>query len=595
MTRTRRLILLSIAFVAIVAASLFVEPLHRNQVEYDLTSEPVEGVGAEYAFVNSLGAFRGIVVDVVWIRMENLKNDGKFFEIVQLADLACMLAPRFPKAWDFNAWNMAYNVSVQVPEYSERWPWVKAGIELLRDQGIPNNPSEPELYFSLAWIFLHKVGDQLDDAHAWYKQQLGVEMHEVLGGGGSPEKLKRLKNAPATRADLFQDDRVKEFYEKLVAAGWDPLKVVSDEGLRQYFLWLRRPDSVPEPARGLLKSEGYAREHEKLADYVRARRLEDMNMEPEKMLELMDRFGPLDWRSPYSNGIYWASEGKEVAQRYRERVSERRKVFGKEEIADEDWGSEFPKYRYADINYDRVIYGALQSLVSKGRLLFDSQGRLFPMPGSDYRFTDAMIEHFERMVGKYGKEGRYSTGINSAYENFLKRVTTEFYYMGDEKDSRRYYKRLRQEYPKDKYPPSYEKFINAQMREYIGMLGPQQARNVVRGLLVQHYLFLGAGIDDRARGFIERAKAIAERWNVKRGVKEDPRASQKVTFSDIRRSVLIDIFAGRYTMPKRIMNGLKEQLPEKLVEKMEKAADEREEPSRLKPFELPEKYRREPD
>ncbi|MBS3762271.1 MAG: hypothetical protein KGZ25_03090, partial [Planctomycetes bacterium] len=508
---------------------------------------------------------------------------------------ACMLAPRFPKVWDFNAWNMAYNVSVQVPDYAERWPWVKAGIELLRDQGIPNNPEEPELYFSLAWIFMHKVGDQLDDAHAWYKQQLGLEMHEVLGGGGSRGKLKELKNAPVTRTDLFQDSKTKEFYDRLVDAGWDPLKVVSGKGLRQYFLWLRRPNSVPAKVRELLESERYSAAHNKLANYVRARRLSDMNMQPGRMLELMDKFGPLDWRSPYSNAIYWATEGKEVAQAYRERVSKRREAYGKEKIADQDWGSEFPKYRFADINYDRVIYGALQSLVSKGRLLFDSQGRLFPMPGSDYRFTDAMIEHFERMVGKYGKEGRYSTGINSAYENFLKRVVTEFYYMGDEKDSRRYYEHLRKEYPKDKYPPSYEKFINDEMREYISILGPQQARNVVRGLLVQHYFFLGAGIDERAAGFDARAKAIAKRWNKQRGVDKDPRVSQKVTVEDVRRSVLVDIFSGRYAMPEPILNQLKERLPEKLIEELEKAPEKREGPLRLKPFELPEKYRREPD
>jgi hypothetical protein len=596
LTKMRRFLFLAAALALLGASGMLVRPLHRQQIRYDLSGEPIKGVGPDDVLATTaLGAFRGIVVDVVWIRMENLKNEGKFFEIVQLADLACRLAPRFPKVWDFNAWNMAYNVSVQVPEYSERWPWVKKGIELLREEGIPNNPGEPELYFSLAWTFMHKVGDQLDDAHFWYKQQLGIEMHEVLGGGGTREKLNRLKAAPRTRRELLGDEELNAFYQKLVKAGFDPLSKANEQNIYGYFVHLRRPNSIPEAAREMWRAEQNQELAQQITDFARSQRLRNkFRMEPDRMLELMDRFGPFDWRSPFAHGVYWATEGKRVAEAYRERVQRRMVARGKdpEEI---DWGSDFPRYRYNDINYDRVIYGALQKLVSNGRLLYDSDGRIMPLMGPDYRFTDAMIDYYEKMLEKYGREGRYSTGVTSAYENFLKRVTIEFFYMGDKEDSRRYYRMLRENFPKDDYPPSYDAFVRDEMMEYVRGVGPSKARNLVRGLLVRSYMNLGSGADERATALHNRARQVARLWNEQRGVENDPRISQVADFNTIRRSVLLDVFSGKVGLPERVVNGLRQLLPEDVVKILEKAAEEGTKIEQLKPFQLPEKYQKEPD
>ncbi|MFW5915460.1 MAG: hypothetical protein ACOCTQ_03185, partial [Planctomycetota bacterium] len=424
LTKMRRVVFLATALALLGVGGMFVRPLHRQQIRHDLTSAPVKGVSPGVVLATTaLGAFRGVIVDVVWIRMENLKNEGKFFELVQLADLACRLAPRFPKVWDFNAWNLAYNISVQVPEYAERWPWVRKGIELLRDEGIPNNPNEPELYFSLAWIYMHKVGDQLDDAHFWYKQQLGLQMHEALGGGGSRDKLEKLRDAPRTRRALLRDEAVSDFYDKLVKTGFDPLG--KSDGVPDYFVYLRRPDSLPERAVELLESEKNSEEVQTIANFVRARYLRrELKLEPDRMLDLMDEYGPFDWRSPFPHAVYWATEGKRVAEAYRERVERRLRALGRD-VEDVNWGSDYPNYRYGGINYDRIIYGALQKLVSTGRLMYDADGEIMPLTGPDYRFTDPMIDHYDPMLDKYGREGKYSTGVTSAYENFLVRATVE--------------------------------------------------------------------------------------------------------------------------------------------------------------------------
>src|SRR5687768_320479 len=75
----------------------------------------------------AMGAFRGLFVNILWIRANDLKEDGRFHEAIDLAKAITTLQPRFPQVWVFHAWNMAYNISVSTQTPSERWQWVTAG------------------------------------------------------------------------------------------------------------------------------------------------------------------------------------------------------------------------------------------------------------------------------------------------------------------------------------------------------------------------------------------------------------------------------------------------------------------------------------
>src|SRR6266853_1021609 len=103
--------------------------------------EPLENSPPLVAFTTvALGGFRGIIADVLWLRATELQKDGKYFELVQLADWITKLEPRFAQVWAFHAWNMAYNVSVLFNDPPDRWRWVRQGIVLLRDEGLKYNP-----------------------------------------------------------------------------------------------------------------------------------------------------------------------------------------------------------------------------------------------------------------------------------------------------------------------------------------------------------------------------------------------------------------------------------------------------------------------
>lgn len=130
----------------------------------------------------ALGGFRGMIADVMWIRLTALQQDGRYFEIIQLADWITKLEPRLSDVWAYHAWNLAYNISVMIPDLTERWRWVDQGIRLIRDEGLKYNPGDAQLLLELGWLFQNKIGAPYDEAHLLYKQQWASEMRTLLGG-----------------------------------------------------------------------------------------------------------------------------------------------------------------------------------------------------------------------------------------------------------------------------------------------------------------------------------------------------------------------------------------------------------------------------
>ena len=122
-----------------------------------------------------LGGFRGVVSEVLWIRATTLQEEGRYFELVQLADWITALDPRAAESWVFNAWNLAYNVPAMLPDHPSRLNWVRAGIALLKDKAIPANPDNPRLYRELGWLYQNKVGSDDDPAAYLYRLALAHE------------------------------------------------------------------------------------------------------------------------------------------------------------------------------------------------------------------------------------------------------------------------------------------------------------------------------------------------------------------------------------------------------------------------------------
>jgi hypothetical protein len=184
MNRAVSIILIVLAAAFIWLAGAWNRPLLDERTTHHLTSvSPLENAPPLLAITAvALGGFRGLIADTLWLRASHLQEKGQYFEVVQLSDWITKLEPKATEIWAFHSWNMAYNISIAMPSYKDRWRWVMNGIRLLRDEGIIYNPGDPDLYHQLGWLFQHKLGMTTDTAHKYYRKMWAAEMEALLSG-----------------------------------------------------------------------------------------------------------------------------------------------------------------------------------------------------------------------------------------------------------------------------------------------------------------------------------------------------------------------------------------------------------------------------
>lgn len=227
--KIKRALLLLLAAALLAGLAPVQSSMNRQRDSLGLTRiQPLENAPPLLAFTTvALGGFRGLISNALWIRAGDLQENDKYFELYQLADWITKLEPHFVQVWLVQGWNMAYNISVKFKDAPDRWRWVERGIDLLRDQGLRYNPDELLMYRELAWFFQHKLGDNLDDAHMFYKEAWLQEMSKVFGG--KKPNLDELIN-PQTedqkaRAKLLRDTyKMDPVFMKQVDEQFGPLE-----------------------------------------------------------------------------------------------------------------------------------------------------------------------------------------------------------------------------------------------------------------------------------------------------------------------------------------------------------------------------------
>jgi hypothetical protein len=421
----------------------------RDDLGLVVKMEGVEGIPPHVAVVTAaLGTFRGLAVDVLWARAEHLQDEGEFYEAQTLSEWITTLQPRFQKVWGFQAWNMAWNIAAATQVPAERWGWVRRGMELLRTKGIPLNPNAPNLYFELAWIFQNKIGRVGDSQHWYYKARLAGEMQEVLGdlvSGRTTEEavsqFRRIAEAPDSLEELkTKRPAASAALDLLAAHGAAPDEptlrmlgrvLMATSSLDAKVLGIDKlPMGTNVPLLEAMKADPdvAARLVEDVIPYLQKRVLEDRyRMDTEKMMRVMERYGPLDWRHPQSHAIYWSERGVEVSRNLerRENVNELMLVRG------------------------RLLM--LMELLRSGRVEFDPMTNrvdLLPDPRFAGVYETAIREAFDLIASDKGVTTDMfgfaeESDLFDAYEKFLNIATMFSYLYGDEAEAKRYFTILR--------------------------------------------------------------------------------------------------------------------------------------------------------
>ena len=404
-SRAMQILWTVVALALLVVSGMFQPGLDERSRTYELNPpEVTENYPFKMLVTMAPGGLRAPLVGYLWIRADKLQQDGRYYEAMQLADLICNLQPNFAGVWGFQGWNMAYNISVQTHTPEERWRWVYGGIELIRDRGIGQNRKALQLYRELGWIWYHKMGRYMDEMHMTYKQRWAAMMQRLLAAppyGTTEQTIAAFRPVAEALLDrdfrrqgqqeiqrdqlaiLLKDPAARAYAEELagegIEVGWSLLdaynRYSNDESLESVRLLPLATPSGPEQAVSDLINESlHAQSLSKLLAFTRAQLLWNIyRMDPDWMLQLMERFGPLDWRLPMVQAVYWTSYGLHVCEAA--------------ELGD-----------ITSLNTDRMVLNALKSLTWRGRLTYienpDDANRPFLTWGSDWRFVEPTQKEF---------------------------------------------------------------------------------------------------------------------------------------------------------------------------------------------------------
>ena len=491
--------------------------INSQRVEMKLISnEPLQNAPPSLAFATvAMGAFRGLVVDVLWMRADKLKEQGQYFDARQLAEWITVLQPRFAQVWAFQAWNMAYNISVAIPaeQPDQRWQWVKNGYELLRDKGIPLNPRSILLYRELGRIFQHKIGSNSDDAHKYYKLQLALAMEPLLGKADNA-RFESLANAPAGWGRIAAEADVTPFIAALKAAD----KSFEDDSrfVGNYLSLRQNPARFDPAAFKVIDRFRGTKTLEKFDVFAKAWQLRNVwKLDPVLMLELNRTYGPtdfndpnkhfpLDWRHPDVHANYWAVQGLRVA--------------GKKDVVKMGRGV-FP---VDEINTDRVVAHSLQNLFRYGKIFLydvndnlpspqDSAAAAAPRPTkdiflrADFRMFDPYNKAITEIIRKYGdSEDKSDDSHMIQHRNMLTNALTMFYQAGHRQKAQKIYDYVRHLYPRPEFSdPAVESYIIQQIRKDLKTITITKAMDTIMPMLREAY-FRYALRDDDASYAIEK-------------------------------------------------------------------------------------------
>lgn len=408
----------------------------ENSLRY--TNVSVDGAPPIVVLGTAIGALRGLIADIYWIKANAMKEKGLYFEAMADADMITKMQPRFAQVWAFHGHNMAYNISVTCNTEAERWEWVNAGIRLVRNEGLRYNPNDMGLHRELAFWLAHKVEGVSDDAHLYYKYRFCEEWYYLLGEPPVEltdylEWLRKVADAPEDLASAEQQapalrTLIEQLREQFQRDSGRELKLDS-MFLKQYGQW--QAVKTNSAAAKVLKIEErfrsenpsfnsfdklasdpqYAQAWDVLLAHVRKRVLKDeYNMEPARMLRYAQELNtPIDWRHGQAHALYWSRKGSEM---------------GAGRVKEDDV--------YIVLNNDSQQMQAMQDLARSGRISFDPFSSDWPGRFPDPRWIDAIDANFEPMYVKHiDVRGAGGERFITFLQNFMSSAICEWYRAGE--------------------------------------------------------------------------------------------------------------------------------------------------------------------
>ena len=165
-----------------------------------------------------LFGLRGVATNVLWTDAMDAKDKKDWARLRSDVDSITLLQPHFEKVWDFQGWNLAYNVAAEWDNVEDRWYWVKEGTKFVMG-GVDRNERSPDLRYKVAQIMGQKIGNA--DEKTFYRRYFTRDPDEAAYQGGTDPEFNR---SPYAGEPDFTHHHLgaKAWYEYSVAANDDP-------------------------------------------------------------------------------------------------------------------------------------------------------------------------------------------------------------------------------------------------------------------------------------------------------------------------------------------------------------------------------------
>lgn len=100
---------------------------------------------------------RGIAVSLLWNKANDYKKREDWTNFRATLEQLAKLQPYFISFWKYQAWNLSYNVSVELDDVRDRYNYVTRGVDFLKE-GTKYNQFNPHLISELGWFIGNKIG-----------------------------------------------------------------------------------------------------------------------------------------------------------------------------------------------------------------------------------------------------------------------------------------------------------------------------------------------------------------------------------------------------------------------------------------------------
>jgi hypothetical protein len=252
---------------------------------------------------------------------------------------------------------------------------------------------------------------------------------------------------------------------------------------------------------------------------------EKYKMDPARMKQLDDQYGPLDWRLPEAHAIYWASVGLDHAK-------------------SEDL-----------LPLRRVIYQSMNMAFQRGRLLLgpNSPPRFLPnleiIPKTDKAFRDQMAADPEKR-----------DSIQKAYRNFLREVPYQLYINNRVREGEQWLRYVREQFPEG--IPS-----NMTLAQFAVDRATENARDssqnkmagLVQAFVAQSFFALVEGRAEDANEYMARANELRAAYNDR--VRNNERLALP-TIDATKKVILRDLLDPQRGLPAEAQARLRTALPQ---------------------------------